>query len=100
MELKKNERRAFALEDRVTIAHALHCVFVPGNTPDLETIKALNWILRRYGMKKMSQATRKIPVGIWRAVYSIFGDELRESSDKRLHALLDGFDAENSTTAD
>lgn len=65
----------------------------------MNTLRVWAWLMRRYGMSHIAQATEAIPVGVWRAMYSIFGEELRHGGDFRLIALANQFDAEDAAKA-
>lgn len=94
------DHRAIALPDRVTIAHALHCNLIASDRhSDQETLAVLMWIVRRYGMHNISQAPFSLPIGVWRALDSVFPGEMILSERRAIRHLAQQFQAERSAAA-
>ncbi len=93
------DRRAFAKADRVTVAHAIHCAFVPGHAYDLETFKVIRWIVRRFKMQNISQAPLVLPIGIWRVLDAIFPGDLLKSDHKSVRLLAQQLEAEKGAAS-
>lgn len=91
------DHRAIALPDRVTIAHALHCHFVPNHAHDTETIKTIIWIVRRFDLINISQAPTRLPIGIWRAMDKIFPGDLLRSDHRLVRELAQQLEAEKAS---
>jgi hypothetical protein len=92
----KSDNRALARSDRVTIAHALHCHFVPGHAHDPDTFRVLRWIIRRFDMHNISQAPSSLPVGIWSALDRIFPGDLLRSEHRAVRAIAQQLEAEKA----
>lgn len=97
--MTEQDHRAFALPDRVTVAHALHCAFVPGHAHDLETLKVIIWLVRRFNLQNISQAPAGLPIGIWRALDAIFPGDLSKSEYASVRSLAGQFAAERAALA-
>jgi hypothetical protein len=92
------DHRAIARDDRVTIAHALHCHFIDTTRhPDQETLGVLLWIIKRFDMHNISQAPFSLPIGLWRAVDSVFPGEMILSERRAIRQLGEQFRAERAS---
>ncbi len=93
--MTKQDHRANALPDRMTIAQALDCHFIGKNRhADLETFKVLQWLIKRFDMHNISQAPFSIPVTIWRSIDSIFPGEMIVAERKAIRQMGEQFHAE------
>lgn len=93
------DHRAIARNDRVTVAHALHCHFMQHRHVDLDTFTMLKRLVRRYGMHNIGQMPSALPLGIWRAVDSVFPGDMAKSEMAAVRRLAALFAAERAAKA-